>query len=65
MANHNTSLFTAEEEYPNLEHHNNYMANVLTLDLYRKLRAKQTPNGFTADQLIQTGVDNPGMTLGP
>ncbi|NWI49936.1 KCRB kinase, partial [Calyptomena viridis] len=50
-----------EEEYPDLKAHNNHMAKVLTLDLYKKLRDKQTPSGFTLDDCIQTGVDNPGM----
>ncbi|NWW03435.1 KCRB kinase, partial [Oreocharis arfaki] len=49
-----------EEEYPDLKSHNNHMAKVLTLDLYKKLRDKQTPSGFTLDDVIQTGVDNPG-----
>ncbi|NWI37185.1 KCRB kinase, partial [Picathartes gymnocephalus] len=49
-----------EEEYPDLKAHNNHMAKVLTLDLYKKLRDKQTPSGFTLDDCIQTGVDNPG-----
>nr|XP_043898297.1 creatine kinase, testis isozyme [Solea senegalensis] len=44
------------------------MAKVLTLDMYRKLREQATPSGFTIDNVIQTGVDNPGhpfiMTVG-
>merc|ERR1719322_1996911 len=44
------------------------MAHVLTLDLYNSLRGKMTPSGFTVDNAIQTGVDNPGhpyiMTVG-
>lgn len=49
-----------EDEYPDLKAHNNHMAKVLTPDLYQKLRDKQTPSGFTLDDCIQTGVDNPG-----
>ncbi|NWW28638.1 KCRB kinase, partial [Falcunculus frontatus] len=49
-----------EDEYPDLKAHNNHMAKVLTPDLYKKLRDKQTPSGFTLDDCIQTGVDNPG-----
>ncbi|XP_041092311.1 creatine kinase M-type [Polyodon spathula] len=60
--------FSAEEEYPDLSKHNNHMAKALTLDIYKKLRDKQTPSGFTLDDVIQTGVDNPGhpfiMTVG-
>nr|XP_056707017.1 creatine kinase B-type isoform X1 [Euleptes europaea] len=60
--------YSAEDEYPDLSAHNNHMAKVLTLELYSKLRGKQTPSGFTVDDVIQTGVDNPGhpfiMTVG-
>ncbi|KAJ8290350.1 hypothetical protein GJAV_G00011740 [Gymnothorax javanicus] len=58
----------AEEEYPDLSRHNNHMAKVLTLDMYKMLRERSTHNGFTIDGVIQTGVDNPGhpfiMTVG-
>ncbi|KAM5272842.1 creatine kinase B-type isoform 1-T1 [Ctenodactylus gundi] len=60
--------FPAEDEFPDLSGHNNHMAKVLTLELYAELRAKCTPSGFTLDDVIQTGVDNPGhpyiMTVG-
>ncbi|XP_062818971.1 creatine kinase M-type [Anolis carolinensis] len=60
--------FKPEEEFPDLTKHNNHMAKVLTLDIYKKLRDKETPSGFTVDDVIQTGVDNPGhpfiMTVG-
>nr|AAP68793.1 muscle creatine kinase [Eptatretus stoutii] len=60
--------YKAEEEFPDSAAHNNHMAKVLTLDMYKKLRDKQTPSGFTLDDIIQTGVDNPGhpfiMTVG-
>ncbi len=52
--------FTAEQEYPDLSQHNNHMAKVLSLEMYSSLRDKQTPSGFTLDDVIQTGVDNPG-----
>lgn len=52
--------FPAEDEYPDLSAHNNHMAKVLTPELYAELRAKSTPSGFTLDDAIQTGVDNPG-----
>jgi len=68
MSNLNKSRYTAEDEYPDLEKHNNHMAHVLTLEMYKRLRSKQTPSGFTIDGAIQTGVDNPGhpfiMTVG-
>jgi hypothetical protein len=52
--------FPAEDEFPDLSAHNNHMAKVLTPELYAELRAKSTPSGFTLDDVIQTGVDNPG-----
>uniref|UniRef100_A0A672HCT2 creatine kinase n=1 Tax=Salarias fasciatus TaxID=181472 RepID=A0A672HCT2_SALFA len=60
--------FSTEQEYPDLSKHNNHMAKVLTADMYERLQDKQTPSGFTLDDVIQTGVDNPGhpfiMTVG-
>lgn len=56
---------SAEDEYPDLSQHNNYMAKVLTQDMYKKLRERATPNGFTIDHVIQTGVDNPGTVTVP
>lgn len=51
---------TAKDEFPDLSKHNNHMAKILTLDMYKKLKDRTTPNGFTIDDIIQTGVDNPG-----
>lgn len=36
------------------------LLQVLTKEIYSKLRSKSTPSGFTLDDVIQTGVDNPG-----
>ncbi|KAG7247681.1 hypothetical protein CRUP_013593, partial [Coryphaenoides rupestris] len=36
------------------------MASHLTPAIYAKLCDKVTPNGYSLDQAIQTGVDNPG-----
>ena len=52
--------FSAEDDFPDLSQHNNYMAKALTKEIYGKLRDKVTKNGFTVDDVIQTGVDNPG-----
>ena len=30
------------------------------MQVYHKLRDRKTPRGWTLDQCIQTGVDNPG-----
>ncbi|NXI95208.1 KCRB kinase, partial [Psophia crepitans] len=59
MAQLNNQRLPPDEEYPDLSTHNNHMAKVLTLDLYKKLRDRVTPSGFTLDDVIQTGVDNP------
>lgn len=52
--------YKLEEEFPDLTKHNNHMAKVLTPEMYKQLRDKETPSGFTLDDCIQTGVDNPG-----
>lgn len=52
--------YGVDDEFPDLSSHNNHMAKVLTKELYAKLRDKATPSGFTVDDVIQTGVDNPG-----
>ena len=50
----------AEDEYPDLSQHHNHMSKVLTLEMYKKLRERTTSSGCTIDNVIQTGVDNPG-----
>ncbi|KGL73075.1 Creatine kinase M-type [Tinamus guttatus] len=57
--------YSAEEEFPDLSKHNNHMAKVLTPAIYQRLRDKETPSGFTLDDVIQTGVDNPGSPMAP
>ncbi|XP_077974522.1 creatine kinase M-type-like [Styela clava] len=68
MPNTSTTKYTAEEEFPDLSKHNNHMAKCLTADIYKTMRSRQTSNGFGIDNVIQTGVDNPGhpyiMTVG-
>jgi len=60
--------FSADKDYPNFSKHNNWMSKCLTKEMYAQLRDKCTPNGYTLDNAIQTGVDNPGhpfiMTVG-
>jgi len=60
MPNLNQSKFAASEDMPDLSKHNNWMAKLLTPEIYSKYRDVVTPNGCTFDQVIQTGVDNPG-----
>ena len=54
--------------FPDLSKHNNWMSKCLTPEIYAKYQGVKTPSGFTIDQVIQTGVDNPGhpfiMTVG-
>jgi len=52
--------FKSDMDYPNLTSHNNCLANHLTPEVYKKLRNVTTSTGYTLDQAIQTGVDNPG-----
>ncbi|KAK5857816.1 hypothetical protein PBY51_011035 [Eleginops maclovinus] len=60
--------YASDQEYPDLSKHNNHMAKILTPAMYENLRTKETPSGFTLDDIIQTGIDNPGhpfiMTVG-
>ncbi|GCB68107.1 hypothetical protein scyTo_0012229 [Scyliorhinus torazame] len=53
-------LYPASADYPDLRKHNNCMSSCLTPGIYARLRDKTTPMGWTLDQCIQTGVDNPG-----
>ncbi|NP_001080463.1 creatine kinase, mitochondrial 1B S homeolog isoform X2 [Xenopus laevis] len=57
---HKRRMYPASAEYPDLRKHNNCMASSLTPAIYTKLCDKTTPAGFTLDECIQTGVDNPG-----
>ena len=63
MANLNQKNFDAAEDFPDLSKHNNFMARVLTKEIYAKYRDTTTPNGYSFDQAIQTGVDNPGVCV--
>ena len=60
MPNLNQKNFESKEDFPDLTKHNNWMAKVLTPEMYAKYRDVETPNGYTFDQVIQCGVDNPG-----
>jgi len=60
--------YSADKDYPDFSKHNNWMSKCLTPEIYAQLRERTTPGGYTLDQAIQTGVDNPGhpfiMTVG-
>ncbi len=58
--NYSRKFYPASAEYPDISRNRNIMARHLTKNLYAKLRDKVTPNGFTIDDAIQTGVDNIG-----
>ena len=62
LRTHNTMKmkYASDQEYPDLSKHNNHMAKILTPAMYENLRSKETPSGFTLDDVIQTGIDNPG-----
>lgn len=53
--------YPVSAEYPEISKNRNIMARNLTKSLYAKLRDAYTPNGFTIDDAIQTGVDNIGQ----
>ncbi|GCC23479.1 creatine kinase M-type-like isoform X3 [Chiloscyllium punctatum] len=53
----NLKKLSAEEEFPNLARNQTYMAKVLTIQMYKRLRARATQSGFTLDDIIQPGVD--------
>ncbi|XP_043087584.1 creatine kinase, mitochondrial 2a (sarcomeric) [Puntigrus tetrazona] len=59
-ADQRRKLYPPSADYPDLRKHNNCMASSLTPAIYAKLRDRITPNNWTLDQCIQTGVDNPG-----
>ncbi|XP_067901183.1 creatine kinase M-type-like [Heterodontus francisci] len=54
----NLKKLSAEEEFPNLSKNQTYMANILTIQMYKRLRDRATQSGFTLDDVIQPGVDN-------
>jgi len=60
--------YSADEDFPDFSKHNNWMSKTMTKEIYAQLRDKCTPGGYTLDNAIQTGVDNPGhpfiMTVG-
>uniref|UniRef100_A0A3P8VVC1 Creatine kinase, mitochondrial 1A n=1 Tax=Cynoglossus semilaevis TaxID=244447 RepID=A0A3P8VVC1_CYNSE len=60
VADAKNKLYPPSADYPDLRKHNNCMASALTPAVYGRLRDKVTPNNWTLDQCIQTGVDNPG-----
>ena len=58
----------AEANFPDLSKHSNWMSKCLTKEIYAKYFNVKTSTGFSIDDAIQTGVDNPGhpfiMTVG-
>merc|ERR1712195_254833 len=47
-------------DMPDLSKHNNFMTEVLTPEMYNKLKMRATVSGTTLAEIIKTGVDNPG-----
>ncbi|KAJ8380670.1 hypothetical protein SKAU_G00014480 [Synaphobranchus kaupii] len=60
FATEKRKMYPPSADFPDLRKHNNCMATALTPSVYARLRDKVTPNNWTLDQCIQTGVDNPG-----
>jgi len=51
--------------YPNLTpEHKSLMAKYLTKELYEELKDKKTSNGFTIDDVVRSGVENPDSGIG-
>ena len=55
-------------KFPDLSKHNNWMAKCLSIKTYLRLKEVKTPGGVTIENIIRTGVENPGhpfiMTVG-
>jgi len=47
-------------DMPDLSKHSNFMAELMTPEIYNALKDKKTSTGITLAQCIKTGVDNPG-----
>ncbi|XP_039594452.1 zgc:172076 [Polypterus senegalus] len=54
------SRLSAEEEFPELHRNYTLMARVLTVPMYKRLCQKVTESGFTFDDVIQPGLEDPG-----
>lgn len=54
-----------ESNYPVLtDKHRSLMAKHLTQEIYDELKDKTSSKGYTLDQAIQTGIDNPHLGVG-
>ena len=51
------------DELPDLSKHSNFLADVLTPQMYNELRTRVTSNGVTLAHCMKTGVDNPGHPM--
>lgn len=57
--------FPPSMDFPLLtKEHTSLMSKVINPEMYTKLRDVQTPNGFTFDKAIQTGIDTPHLGVG-
>lgn len=61
MSNTSRRFYPASAEYPDCKKNRNIMSRSLTEQIYARLRDLRTPNGFTIDDAIQTGIDNSGQ----
>ena len=56
--------YNAGDHYPDLKRHKHILAKVLSQELYAKLKDRKTSSGYSADHLIQVGVDAPSAAAG-
>ncbi|MBN3312823.1 KCRM kinase, partial [Atractosteus spatula] len=54
-----------EEEFPSLSWNHTCMAKVLTLQMYKRQYNRATDSGFTFDDIIRPGLEDPGDATGP
>ena len=62
-SNYSRKYYPASSEYPEVKKNRNIMSRNLTENVYAKLRDLRTPNGFTIDDAIQTGLSNKTLKL--
>lgn len=53
--NYSRRFYPAAAEYPDITKNRNIMSRNLSKVMYARLRDLRTPNGFTIDDVIQTG----------
>ncbi|ETO25900.1 hypothetical protein RFI_11238 [Reticulomyxa filosa] len=57
-------FFDPLENFPDLSHHDNFLAKCLTKELYASLFEQTSATGFSLDKAIQVGIDCPNEPIG-